>query len=437
VIFLDLHDGQAWVSFGDVAGGVKVFDVTGAEPVLLDAVDLRDARWVSHLDEGGFVAVAGSPARLEREATSGWESAVIAGASVGAPTWALRRGDRVFLSSDEGGLQVMDLRDGTLIGELETSGNANGLDLAVDGRLAFLANGQEGLVVADVLDPTSPVALASIDVADDAGSANAVSVAGDYLALADGLGGVKLLRYDREPVVDPDDCDGDGIANVLDADDDDDGVLDGSDAAPCDPDVVCVDGTRHHRARFVADFYNLPCDHPDVEGPVTGIVRGTLPSDFDWFTDPYYVFSVERDTLLIDYGQNYFPVDTGLCQDPFHFAAHWYTTIIVDTPGTYRVEMGSDDDSWLFLDGDLQIDLGGIHAIVREGVDLELTAGAHRLDIYFAERHVRQSGLEFEMVEFPDGAFVDFQESVCLDPLGDADGDGISNADDVAPLTRD
>ena len=434
--YLDVDNDSAWVSFGDVRGGAVGFDLGDAWPPTPRArIEYPDARWVGHLEDDGVVVVRGSPTRLRREDATGIAEAPLEGGTVGAPTWATRVGDRLYLSADEAGLLVVDLRELLVVGTLETSGTANGLAIAADGALAFLANGEEGLVVADVREPRAPIALAAIDVLDDAGSANAVALSREWIALADGLGGVKLLRYDREAIA-PDDCDGDGIPNGDDPDDDDDGVLDADDAEPCDPGVVCAPGEVAYAGRFVGAFYNLPCDHPDVEGPVTGVVTGTLPWDFDWFDDRYFSYRAERDSLLISVAQDYFPVDDGLCGDPYHFAVHWQTTVFLEQAGDYTFELGSDDDSWLFIDDVLVADLGGVHALRRSAVTVPLTAGPHRIDLWFAERKVVQSGLEFELVGVPDDGFVDFHEVVCLDPSADDDADGIANIDDLAPLDR-
>ncbi len=439
--YLALDGYRAYLSTGDT-GGVVQLDLSGGQPRIVRNVALNDARWVEPIG-ADLIAVAGNPGRLVKyheftNPSATTESTItVLGASVGAPTWATRREGTLYLSSNEAGLLVIDLWTLAQIGQLPTTGTANGPSLALDGRLLFLANGESGLVLADVTDPRTPLEVASLDVAGDRGSANATAISGDHLALADGLGGVKIIDYQRQAVTPPSDCDGDGTPDGMDADDDDDGVLDADDSAPCDPSLACGGGQIDHVSRFVGDFYNLPCDHPDVEGPITGVVRGHQPSDYDWFSPRYYVFSIERLSLMMPYSANYFPVNTGLCGDPYYFAAHWHTTAIATEAGVYRFELGTDDDGWLYIDGKLVLDLGGIHALQRQGVDVNLTTGPHRIDIWFAERHRVQSGLEFTVSRMPSPtARLDLIQHVCLDPAADIDGDGISNGLDLAPLSR-
>jgi fibro-slime domain-containing protein len=191
-----------------------------------------------------------------------------------------------------------------------------------------------------------------------------------------------------------------------------------------------------YTGRFIGEFYNLPCDHPDVEKPISDLVTGTLPSDYDWFDDARHVFTGERDELRLPYVTRYFPVNTGLCGDPHHFAVHWYTTATLSREGSYSFRLGSDDDSWLLIDGQLVLDLGGIHGLDFHVVTVPLTRGPHRIDVYFADRHVFGSGLLFEVAERPAGARIDLAQRRCLPRHGDADGDGIPNEDDETPLGR-
>ncbi len=59
---------------------------------------------------------------------------------------------------------------------------------------------------------------------------NAVSVHGEYIALADGLGGVKILYYHRTVDASSDDSDAAGIRDSVDLEDDNDGIFDEDDA---------------------------------------------------------------------------------------------------------------------------------------------------------------------------------------------------------------
>jgi fibro-slime domain-containing protein len=148
---------------------------------------------------------------------------------------------------------------------------------------------------------------------------------------------------------------------------------------------------------YTGRYFNLPGDHPEVEGNITGVVKGDCPFNHDWYDDIY--FSFERNDPNLTFGGTWFPVDEGLPGDPYHFAVHWQANISVPTTGQYSFLMGSDDDSWLYIDDIMVIDLGGVHALEEEVGYVNLTAGIHELDIYFAERHVVESGFYFEFLD--------------------------------------
>ncbi|MGB9561988.1 MAG: PA14 domain-containing protein, partial [bacterium] len=152
-------------------------------------------------------------------------------------------------------------------------------------------------------------------------------------------------------------------------------------------------------------YYNLPADHPEVEGPITGVVRGDNPFNHDWYSPRYFVFS--RLDRSLNFGDSWWPVNTGLPGDPQYFAVHWVTTLFAPATGTYSFRIVSDDDAWAYIDGRLVADNGGIHPMTACYWSTTLTKGYHTLHIYFAERHRVQSGFIFESPGLIYGVFPD------------------------------
>ena len=148
----------------------------------------------------------------------------------------------------------------------------------------------------------------------------------------------------------------------------------------------CEDGYR-------ADYFNLPNTHPEVELDIGGLAQGDDPLNHDWWDAAYYV-RTEVDTNL-EFGSGWWPVDEGLPGDPQYYAVHWFAWLEMANAGAVSFELGSDDDSWAYIDGELVADLGGIHGVEATTFTLNLDAGVHTLDLYMAERHTSNAGFWF------------------------------------------
>jgi len=174
--------------------------------------------------------------------------------------------------------------------------------------------------------------------------------------------------------------------------------------------------TASAQAGLTGFYYNLDNTHPDMERWITGLdlgyvetaLTGAMPTltaygstrvlQWDWWDSQYLVGSrVDSDAdLKSNFALSFFPsiVNTGLPGDPRDFAVRWTGKFYVDEDKSYNYSMGSDDDSWLFIDQGLVLDLGGVHGMSYDNYNVNLTKGYHNIDIFFAERHVVQSGFQ-------------------------------------------
>ena len=106
--------------------------------------------------------------------------------------------------------------------------------------------------------------------------------------------------------------------------------------------------------------------------------------------------------LFVFDSDSFFPID-GLARgnegNPhnYHFTSEIHTQFRYD--GGEKFTFAGDDDVWVFINGKLAIDLGGVHAREASTVDLDarsvelgITPGrSYTMDIFHAERHTVES----------------------------------------------
>ncbi|MEO1007754.1 MAG: fibro-slime domain-containing protein [Planctomycetota bacterium] len=107
--------------------------------------------------------------------------------------------------------------------------------------------------------------------------------------------------------------------------------------------------------------------------------------------------------------EGFFPIDGELYGNPagdqwghnYHFTYELATEFIYDADAENVFTFFGDDDVWVFVDGKMVIDIGGVHGAVSQTVDLNRLnfledGGEYELKVFFAERHYTRSNFRIE-----------------------------------------
>jgi PA14 domain len=150
----------------------------------------------------------------------------------------------------------------------------------------------------------------------------------------------------------------------------------------------CFEGWR-------GQYSNLTV-HDDFVDPGPLEIKKTplTPDAFDYWVDS----SFETYDPTLDFGQNWWPVDEDLEEDPKYFAVYWHAWLRAWSSTTVEISLGSQDDAWVHLDSTPIVENPGIHEFERESYRVDVDGGQYPIEVWFAHRGSDDSGFSFRVV---------------------------------------
>ena len=198
----------------------------------------------------------------------------------------------------------------------------------------------------------------------------------------------------------------------------------------------------------IRDFKDNHADFEHVIAPEKNIVEPLLGKDQkpiykggegkttsnkenfnQWFRDVESVNQSKRLDIVLEDDDNdgvftynnpeFFPIDGELFGNEgrdhnYHFTYEVHSEFTYQ--GHEKFTFSGDDDLWVFIDGKLVIDLGGVHKVLTDTIDLQIADGAnvftttlvsgqtlvlekgknYSFDLFFAERHTTESNFRID-----------------------------------------
>lgn len=156
-------------------------------------------------------------------------------------------------------------------------------------------------------------------------------------------------------------------------------------------------GSLHAEPQFRQWFRDVAGVNQKTERPLTFVYNAATKQ---------YVFDDTLDPAFASLG-GFFPINGQLFGNYSNTGKNYHFTAMLETTFRHKAGQGhlftftGDDDVWVYVDGRLVIDLGGVHGAVSQTIELDrlnwlVDGQTYSLRFFFAERHTTKSNFRIE-----------------------------------------
>ena len=159
-------------------------------------------------------------------------------------------------------------------------------------------------------------------------------------------------------------------------------------------------GTYYNMVQSTLGPDGLPVWNPSYGGPAISDVNGS--GEITWWSPALnsHVTSTGTGTISLPFASAsmYPPNGTGSNDANGFLAAVFTGSLVVPTTESVTFNLGSDDDSFLYLNGALQTGIGGVHQDSPAPTSTSILGpGTYNLTLFYDDRYPTQAALNFSI----------------------------------------
>lgn len=153
---------------------------------------------------------------------------------------------------------------------------------------------------------------------------------------------------------------------------------------------------------YLGQYYNLAYDDPEAVADV-GDTGGEAPLLEPISLADAALWDAERAAFqrydpTLAFGENWWPVDEGLAEDPSFFAVRWTAWLRATDSNGAEIALGASTDGWVLLDETVVASVEASPIYAPQTVALSIRSGVYPLDVRMAHRGGGDSGFRFRVV---------------------------------------